>query len=154
MAENDNDASKIIVDDDWKTQAQAEKEKLAAKAKAEAEAASGQPGQAGASGEGGPQKLPPASFSTLANMLLTNCVMALGGMEDPKTKKRFVDLAVAKFYIDNMEVLQEKTKGNLTKEESAFLERALYELRMNFVHITEQGQKVAPEDLPKPEESK
>jgi len=106
MAENDNDASKIIVDDDWKTQAQAEKEKLAAKAKAEAEAAPAQPGQAGAPGEAGPQKLPPASFSTLANMLLTNCVMALGGMEDPKTKKRFVDLAVAKFYIDNMEVLQ------------------------------------------------
>ena len=153
MAEKE-EKPKIIVDDDWKAQAQEEKEKLSdeIKAKTESEKTPDQPesdAQKSAQ-EGTSQQLPQASFATLANMLLTNAVMAMGGVEDPKTKKRMLDLPIAKFYIDNLEVLQEKTKGNLTEEEGKFLEQSLYELRMNFVHILESVQKGAPEEKAHP----
>lgn len=148
MAEKE-EQPKIIVDDDWKTQAQEEKAKLSdeIKAKTESEKAPDQPDLTAPDTpqEGTAQQLPQASFTTLANMLLTNAVMAMGGMEDPNTKKRILDLPIAKFYIDNLEVLQEKTKGNLTEEEGKFLEQTLYELRMNFVNILESAQKSAAE---------
>ncbi len=135
---------KIIVDDDWKTQAQKEKEQLSEdiKAKSESQTASQEGSEGGQEG----QQLPEATFSTLANMLLTNAIMALGGVEDPKTKKRIVDLPIAKFYIDNLEVLQEKTKGNLTDEEAKFIEGSLYEMRMAFVHILQSAQKNSSEE--------
>lgn len=153
MAEKE-EKPKIIVDDDWKAQAQEEKEKLSdeIKAKTEAQKTPDAPKSdtQESTREGASQQLPQASFATLANMLLTNAVMALGGGEDPTTKKRIVDMPIAKFYIDNLEILQEKTKGNLTEDESKFLEQSLYELRMNFVHILESVQKGGSEEKAHP----
>lgn len=143
MADENNEKPKIIVDDDWKTEAQAEKQRLteeAAKKEAQADA---EPGQTDAEGE--PREIPPASFSTLLNSLAMQTMMALGGAEDPKTKKRYVDLGVAKFNIDMLEVLAEKTKGNLTEEEKKLLDRAQYDLKMGFVQISQHVQKANPE---------
>jgi hypothetical protein len=129
-----SDQPKIIVDDDWKTQAQAEKQKLAAEAEAEAEGAEG----AQPAGAGGQRELPPASFVTLISSIVTQAFMSLGGVEDPRTKKRYVDLDVAKHHIDTLVVLEEKTKGNLTDDEKQMLDQGLYECRMQYVNIAQR----------------
>jgi hypothetical protein len=123
MAEQDK--PKIIVDDDWKAQAQAEKQRL----ESEAEQAPG--------GHGAPRELPPATMQTLISSLSTQAVMALGGYEDPRTKQRYVDLDLAKHFIDTLALLEQKTRGNLTQEEKDLLDRAIYELRMSYVQVAQ-----------------
>ena len=136
MAEEKKDKPKIIVDDDWKAQAQAEKEKLAEQidaAPSEAAApATAEPGQQA------PRDLPPASFATLVSSLVTQSLFAMGAFEDPQTKKRHVDLSAAKHHIDTLVVLEEKTKGNITDEEKKLLDQAIYEIRMQYVHVAQQ----------------
>ena len=138
MAEEKNEKPKIIVDDDWKTQAQVEKERLAEEAKKK-EAKGDKAPEGGP--EGGQREIPPASFATLVNSIAMQTMMALGGAEDPETKKRYVDLGLAKFNIDLLNVLAEKTKGNLDDEEKKLLDRVQYDLKMGFVQITQHVQK-------------
>jgi len=136
--------SKIIIDDDWKAQARAEKEKLAQEAEEQAEA-----GDAAAAGPGaGPRQLPAASIATLVNSVAVQALYALGGMEDPKTKRRYVDLDLAKHQIDTLAVLEEKTKGNLTDEEKRLLDQAIYECRMQYVNIAQRISTAAPRSQP------
>jgi len=134
---------KIIVDDDWKAQAQAEKERLAHEMDAEPAAAdapegAAQPGEAGA--EGAERGVPPASFAILVNSLLTQTFFALGAIADPQSGKRYVDLSLAKHHIDMLGVLEEKTKGNLTEDETKMLDRAIYEGRMQYVQTAQSVQ--------------
>ncbi|NLT77296.1 MAG: DUF1844 domain-containing protein, partial [Planctomycetes bacterium] len=49
------------------------------------------------------------------------------------------DLEMARYNIDMLEVLEAKTKGNLTAEEAQVLKNTLSELRMGFVQIAEHG---------------
>jgi hypothetical protein len=130
MAEKD-EKPKIVVDDDWKNQAQAEKEKLAHEVDKPAEGAAA----------GGEREIPPASLTTLVGSLLTQVFMALGGYEDPQTKRRYVDLELAKHYIDTLVLLEQKTKGNLTEDEKKLLDRSLYEARMQYVQIAQAAVK-------------
>ncbi|HUT62293.1 MAG TPA: DUF1844 domain-containing protein [Phycisphaerae bacterium] len=125
--EQQDDKPKIVVDDDWKNQAQAEKQKLAEQG----------PGAAEAEPEG--RQIPPASFATLVGSMLTQVMLALGGIEDPKTKRRYMDLELAKHYIDTLSVLEQKTKGNLDAEETRLLDRGLYEARMQYVQMAQQA---------------
>jgi hypothetical protein len=127
MAEDKEDKPKIIVDDDWKVQAQKEKEKLAQQAETKGEAEGGEP-----------RELPPASFTTLVGSLVTQIYMAVGGYEDPRTRKRYVDLALAKHHVDMLSVLEEKTKGNLSEEEKKLLDNALYETRLQYVQMAQR----------------
>ncbi len=130
MTEEKKEKPKIIVDDDWKTQAQAEKEKLEEEVEKSAEQQ-----------QAGPREIPPASLVTLISSLVTQIFMALGGYEDPKTKKRYVDLELAKHHIDTLSVLEEKTKGNLSDEEKKMLDQAIYEVRMQYVQIAQNATK-------------
>ena len=136
---NQQEEPKIIVDDDWKAQAQAEKEKLSEQV--QKEAAEGKPAEAR------PRELPPAGIPTLISTLVTQVYLELGGLEDPKTKRRYVDLDLAKHHIDMLAVIEEKTKGNLSDEEKKLLDQALYETRMQYVHIAQHATRVeVPED--------
>jgi hypothetical protein len=144
MTDENQDKPKIIVDDDWKAQAQAEKEKLATEAK---EKAAAETTDETAQGPAGPREIPPADFSMMVNSIAMQAMMTLGGTEDPKTKKRYLDLELAKFHIDTLGVLQEKTKGNLSDEENALLDRVLHELRMGFVHVSQNAKQATPEDI-------
>ena len=121
---SEEDAPKIVVDSDWKSQAQAEKAKMA---EAEAEAGPSDPGAG---------QLPPADIRTLVGMLATQAVMYLGGMAHPETGGPVVDLEYSKHSIDLLGVLEEKTKGNLSEEEASELSGALNELRMRWVEIS------------------
>src|SRR5215813_9011066 len=72
----------------------------------------------------------PASFINFAMSLASNAAAALGMMEHPVTHKRDVDLQLAKHWIDVLGMLQEKTRGNLSREEAEILEGWLADLRM------------------------
>lgn len=147
MTDQPSEKPKIIVDSDWKAQAQAEKEKLAREVEAK-QAKQAQQAQApggGAAGPGGagagaqaPRELPPPSFGTLVTNLATQILYALGGYEDPRTKRRYVDLDLAKHQLDCLAILEEKTKGNLTEDEKKILDQALYECRMQYVQIAQR----------------
>lgn len=115
---------RLHVDSDWKAQAQAEKERLA---KIDQERAS--KGAARRSSE-----LPPADFRSLVGILASQAMSGLGLYADDKGRV-VVDPVGSKFAIDLLGVLEEKTKGNLSKEEAADLEAVLRELRMRFVQV-------------------
>jgi hypothetical protein len=117
---------KIIIDEDWKSQVEAEKESTRRAAEA------GQPAEAAVSaGTRGP--LPPADLSFLIGTLYLQGAMGLGLLPNPVTKKAEVQPDAAKHAIDVLAMLQQKTEGNRTPEESEELEGVLHELRMAFV---------------------
>jgi hypothetical protein len=65
--------------------------------------------------------------------LMMEAVIAMGDMENPVTHKKEQNLQHAKIIIDTLEMLKEKTKNNLTKEESEAMGAVLYDLQMRFV---------------------
>ena len=134
--------TKIIVDDDWKAQAQAEKERLAKEVEQKSSPEAAAPEAPGAGPQSAPRKLPEASFTSLASFIATQAMMALGGMQDPKTKRAYVDLDVAKHHIDSLAVLEEKTKGNLTDDEKKLLDEMIYQVRMQYVEIAQRVSQV------------
>jgi Domain of unknown function (DUF1844) len=80
---------------------------------------------------------PPAmSFDQLVQSVYMSSIMQLGGAT-PEGQQPQVDIIGARQSIDMLSVLAEKTKGNLTPEESRLLESALFELRMAFLEITQ-----------------
>lgn len=130
-----NETPKIQVDSDWKAQAQAEKEKLVAASKSEsADGAAGGPGNEDFGGPDGGQ-LPPANFETLLSSFVTQALYAMGAIPDPQTGQPALHLDLARFQIEMLSVLEEKTKGNLTDEEAKMIAGTLYELRTRYVQV-------------------
>lgn len=125
MADESGEAPKLIIDSDWKNEAQAEREKLAAAEKQSSEAGGGP-------GEG---EMPEADFRGLMGMLATQALMYMGGIADPNTGKPVFDPMYAQHMIELLGVLEEKTKGNLTEEESGEITGVLHELRSRFVEL-------------------
>ncbi|MDD5120101.1 MAG: DUF1844 domain-containing protein [Candidatus Omnitrophica bacterium] len=76
---------------------------------------------------------PEADFKFFITTLTLQASIALGHIANPSTGKTEKDPAQAKFLIDTLAMLQEKTKGNLTKEETDLLENLLYELRLAYL---------------------
>ena len=73
--------------------------------------------------------VPNPDFNFFITTLSLQASIALGQVPNPVSKKTEEDKAQAKFLIDTLGMLQEKTRGNLTKEETELLENLLYELR-------------------------
>lgn len=73
------------------------------------------------------------TFETFALSLGTATMIALGEIENPVTKKKEESLEAAKHNIAILEILTEKTKGNLSESEEKLLQSLLYECRMKFV---------------------
>lgn len=87
-----------------------------------------------ASEEGGAtDKLPPLDFATFILSLSTSVLMNLGLVENPVTKTTVKEPAVAKQTIDLIILLKEKTRGNLTDDETKLLDDVLHELRLWYV---------------------
>ncbi|NLX22163.1 MAG: DUF1844 domain-containing protein [Phycisphaerae bacterium] len=130
MTEPQDDKGRIIVDDDWKAQAQREKEEADRLAREEQEE------------EGG---LPTPSLAEIVQLIIIQASIGLGGMQDPQTGQRIpAQLPLAKHYIDLLEVLQQKTAGNVTEQEKRLIDGALQELRMVFVQIAGLGTSPSP----------
>jgi len=79
---------------------------------------------------------PEANFNFFITSIALQATIAMGVMENPATQKKEENLPQAKFLIDTLSVLKEKTKGNLSSEENNLLESVLYELRMQYVGKT------------------
>jgi hypothetical protein len=77
----------------------------------------------------------PSGFETLVSYLSTTTMFQLGLMAGPGGERIPPDMPNAHRTIDLLQVLQEKTKGNLTPNESRLLDDVLYELRMTFVEL-------------------
>lgn len=78
---------------------------------------------------------PRTEFARIVSSLATTAYSALGLLSDPATGARHRDLAIARQMIDWLGVLEQKTRGNLSFEESDLLSRALYELRLAYVEV-------------------
>ncbi len=77
---------------------------------------------------------PPASFDVLISMLFTQAMAMLGQMPDPASGEMMVNKPYAKHYIDTLDMLREKTQGNLSDDEKTMLSEALHALRMMYVN--------------------
>lgn len=119
------------VDEDWKKRAQAEKELDAAKF-TPPPAAPGVPGAAPARVDIKANPL----FGGLVESLASQALMFMGAMRDPMTGQAHQDIPQSQAMIDMLAMLEEKTKGNLAKEEADMLKQVLDEVRMHFVRIT------------------
>ena len=75
-------------------------------------------------------------FNFFITTLALQASIALGQVPSPVTNKKEEDLNQAKFLIDTIGMLKEKTKGNLNSDETNLLENLLYELRMQYISKT------------------
>jgi len=80
-----------------------------------------------------PSRLGVPRFLDLVQSLQMGAMAGLGLLQGPDGKRPPVDLPGAKDAIDLLGILQEKTKGNLTKEEEEVLREGLYHLRMGYM---------------------
>lgn len=78
-----------------------------------------------------------ASFMQFINGFAIQILVHLGKMSNPMTNATSVDLPNAKYSIDILGVLQEKTKGNLTSEEEEYLSILLRDMRMEYVAVAD-----------------
>ena len=93
----------------------------------------GQQAQDAAEGEA---RMPEPEIAVIISSLATQALVGLGVMGHPISKQKETDLESAKFSIDLLQVLQDKTKGNLSDLENRFLETILHDLRMKFVEAS------------------
>jgi hypothetical protein len=105
---------KIIVDEDWKAEAKREKERLAEET-------------------GKREPLPDPNFSELLNLIAMQAMVGLGLVSGPGGERIPPNLEIAKHFVDLLQVLEDKTKNNLTPDEKKTLDQVLYEMRMRYV---------------------
>jgi hypothetical protein len=115
-----DEPKKIIVDDDWKAEARREKERLSSQTPAH-------------------EKLPEPSFAELVNIIVMQAMAALGLFSGPSGQRLPIDADAAKHFIDMLQVLEDKTRNNLTPEEKTLMDQVLYETRMAFVQVAGGG---------------
>ncbi len=113
---------KLYIDEDWKSQVEAEKAAETQKTKPAEEKIPSEP-------------LPPPSLTFLASTLYLQGAIAMGLLPNPISDKSDIELDRAKHAIDMLAMLQEKTAGNRTPEESEEIEAMLHQLRMAFVSL-------------------
>lgn len=113
------------VDDDWKRRAQADK--------------APEPEGAGDAPQAEAPPPPRADFASLVQSLALQAFIHLGDAPDSASGKPNKNMAAARYTIDLIEVLQQKTEGNLTGHERGLLQGVLYDLRMYYVKAAEEG---------------
>jgi hypothetical protein len=117
-----DEEQKLHIDDDWKSEAAAEKERLAETLDSE-----------------DPATKPEAGFVGLVQMMAMQAMVGLGGVGGPGGREIPPNLDLAKLYIDLLEVLDEKTKGNLNPQEKQLLDTTVHQLRMAYVETVRGG---------------
>ncbi len=116
---------KIIIDEDWKNEAEESTQ-------ADMEAA-----QAAAEVQSESQEMPPASLLTLVSTLTTEIMIALGQIPHPASGQLQPNPDIAKYLIDTICMLQEKTKGNVDEDEIKMFEDLTHQLKMAYVAFTD-----------------
>lgn len=142
------DQPSLHIDTDWKKQAQEEKRRLAEQQEQQRSAArvptaapmpapAGARGAPGAGGRAGRREAPTASFQSLVQSLMTQALLYLGEIT-ARGIEPMLDLDRAKYQIDLLGVLDDKTRNNLTPDEQHLLDATLYELRTRFIHAASE----------------
>src|SRR5437016_4406890 len=80
-------------------------------------------------------------FIEFVMMHAQNAALFLGQIPNPKTGQGEVNLELAKLFIDQLAMIQEKTRGNLTNEEATVLRNAISNLQMAYVEVAEHVSK-------------
>lgn len=143
------DEPKIIIDEGWKAQVERERELARLKAEEAGETPESPESPEAtvapeSAGDGDvDQQEEPASFESLIGSLATQCMFALGVIAPEGSERVMVDLNQAKYLIDLLEILRDKTKGNLSPAEEGALREALAELQRVFVARVQQFQEHA-----------
>jgi hypothetical protein len=129
---------KVHVDEEWKRTAAEEKKKLREEERQRRRQEAEQPRR-------GPY--PPPTFEGFMAGLYTQTLIALGELDNPFTGQRSTSTDEAALLVDTIAMLQAKTQGNLTVEESSYVQKLLTDLRMRYVRVTgqPQGQGEAPD---------
>jgi hypothetical protein len=113
-----SDSGKLHIDDDWKAEARREKERLAEEIERTESAG-----------------MPESSFAEIVNTLALQAMVGLGGIAGPGGQRVPPNLEMAKHFIDLLDVLDQKTRGNLSDAEKRALDATLYNLRLVFVDL-------------------
>src|SRR3989442_14027047 len=87
-------------------------------------------------------------FIEFVMMHAQNAALFLGQIPNPKTGEGEVNLELAKMFIDQLAMIQEKTRGNLTSEESTVLGNALSNLQIAYVEVAQKAPKGAAQPQP------
>ncbi len=82
-------------------------------------------------------QLPEVNFSTFIFSLSSSALLHFGEIPDPSSGNKKKNLAMAKHTIDILAMLDEKTRGNLTRDEEQLFKNILYDLRMRYVKETQ-----------------
>ena len=90
-------------------------------------------------------------FIEFVVMHAQNAALFLGQIPNPKTGEPEVNLDLARMFIDQLAMIQEKTRGNLTSEESTVLRNALSNLQLAYVEVARTGSPAAPPEKSAPE---
>src|SRR3990167_6945149 len=80
--------------------------------------------------------IPPVDFPTFILSLSASALLQLGEIPDPQAKEANRNLELARHTIDIINMLKDKTKGNLTDEEARLIDNILYDLRVRYVNIS------------------
>jgi Domain of unknown function (DUF1844) len=97
-----------------------------------------------------------ALFAQLVIQQSNMAMLLLGKVPNPETGQTIRDVEAARLFIDQLEMLEVKTKGNLRKEEEQLLKQSLMSLRMAFVEAVQSPESAPtkPESAPAAEEKK
>lgn len=126
MAQDDklnNGEARFRVDENWKKGVAEEKAKT--RGREEPPRARGEPAA------------PQPTIEAFMAGLYTQTLIALGEVENPLTGKKETHAGEAAYVIDVIAMIQAKTQGNLTPEESSYVQRLLTDLRMRYVRVAE-----------------
>src|SRR6476469_6306706 len=128
------DEKKIIIDEDWKSQVEAERAEAAKSksTKTETPAATDKD-----ESETTDPPMPDASFELLLTTLATEALVALGQVPHPITGKTQLQRNQANFLIDTVDVLRQKTAGNLTNSEQQVIDSLLHQMCLVFVQTAD-----------------
>jgi hypothetical protein len=82
-------------------------------------------------------RMPEVTFAAFILSLNTSALFHLGEISDPASGEKSKDLVLAKHAIDTLVMLEEKTKGNLSSDETEMLRNVLFDLKMRYVKARE-----------------
>jgi len=88
-----------------------------------------------------PVQMPSPTFPQLVDTFFFQTMISLGKQMSPLSQKYERDLAIAQYHIAILELLQEKTKGNLSKDEDEHLDGILHTVRMAFIDEANKEEK-------------
>jgi len=127
----EGEGAKKTVDEDWKAEARREQEKLEKKLE---EKRAERP------------ELPAPDFVHFVSGIAAQTLMQMGEIENPFAGEKRVDLQSARYSIEVIAMIEEKTKGNLTPDEERYLKAALHDLRMRYVEAASGKSEAPPAD--------